>query len=72
MVSHTELLVAALIKHTEPYGPDNQGLKTLKALQAVIELHRPEEQDHKQYKKCWNCNLVYPCPTIQAIEKELE
>lgn len=42
------------------------------ALRAVVELHRPEEQDHKQYEKCWNCNLLYPCPTIQAIEKELK
>jgi hypothetical protein len=45
--------------------------RSLFALRAVVELHRPEEQDHKQYEKCWNCSLVYPCPTIQAIEKEL-
>ncbi len=44
----------------------------LNALRAVVELHRPEEQDHKQYEKCWNCNLLYPCPTIQAIEKEMK
>ena len=44
----------------------------LNALRAVLELHRPEEQDHKQYEKCWNCNLLYPCPTIQAIEKEMK
>jgi hypothetical protein len=43
----------------------------IRAFRAVVELHRPEEQDHKQYKKCWNCNLVYPCPTVQSIEKEL-
>lgn len=42
-----------------------------KALYEVVKLHRPEEQDHKEYEKCWNCNLLYPCPTIQAIEKEL-
>jgi len=42
-----------------------------KALRAVVELHRPEEQDHKQYEKCWNCSLVYPCPTIQAITRNL-
>jgi hypothetical protein len=40
-------------------------------LRAVVELHRPEAQEHGQYEKCWNCNLLYPCPTIQAIEKEL-
>ena len=42
-----------------------------KALRAVVELHKPEAQEHEQYEKCWNCNLVYPCPTINAIEKEL-
>ena len=40
-------------------------------LRAVVELHRPEAQEHGQYEKCWSCNLLYPCPTIQAIEKEL-
>ncbi len=46
--------------------------KQMKAIDVVMELHKPEEQDHKQYEKCWNCNLIYPCPTIQAIEKELK
>lgn len=41
------------------------------ALRAVAELHRPEGQEHEQYDKCWNCQLVYPCPTISAIEQEL-
>jgi hypothetical protein len=45
--------------------------KLVNALRAVVELHRPEAQEHGQYEKCWNCNLLYPCPTIQAIEKEL-
>ncbi len=45
--------------------------KVIKSLRAVVELHRPEKQDHKQYEKCWNCNLVYPCPTIQAITRNL-
>lgn len=42
-----------------------------RALRAIVELHRPEVQEHGQYEKCWNCNLLYPCPTIQVIEKEL-
>jgi hypothetical protein len=46
-------------------------IEAVKALRAVVELHRPEAQEHGQYEKCWNCNLLYPCPTIQAIEKEL-
>jgi len=32
----------------------------------------PEKQDHDEYEKCWNCGLIYPCPTIYAIEKELQ
>ena len=43
----------------------------ISVMRAVVELHRPETQEHGQYEKCWNCNLLYPCPTIQAIEKEL-
>ena len=45
--------------------------KLINVLRAVVELHRPEAQEHGQYEKCWNCNLLYPCPTIHAIEKEL-
>jgi hypothetical protein len=43
------------------------------ALRAVVELHKPII--HKKYKDqgffCDNCEYDYPCPTIQAIEKEL-
>ena len=47
------------------------------ALRAVVELHRPEKQIIKGFKNEYWCmadnnELVpYPCPTIQAIEKEL-
>jgi len=47
------------------------------ALLAVVELHKPdwrnqcshclEPNDHDELNK----NYLYPCPTIQAIEKEL-
>ena len=57
---------------------DNRGADGLQpmvdyrsALLTVVYLHKPEAQEHEQYEKCWNCNLVYPCPTISAIEKEL-
>jgi hypothetical protein len=36
------------------------------ALRAVIELHKDENG------WCLICNYPYPCPTIQAIEKELQ
>ena len=54
-----------------------------KALRAVVELHKPIEEDGKlwcKHETCYNhvefferddCTCDYPCPTIQAIEKEL-
>jgi hypothetical protein len=69
LMTHDELLAKLLISNeTKLYDTLTQWQKVL---YAVVELHRPEEQDHKQYKKCWNCNLVYPCPTIQAFWEEL-
>ena len=51
------------------------------ALRAVAELHKPYEwsDDNKTiYESCNYCSVIssaidipYPCPTIQAIEKEL-
>jgi hypothetical protein len=53
------------------------------ALRAVVELHKPKEEDGKlwcEHEVCYNhieflerddCDCSYPCPTIQAIEKEL-
>ena len=38
------------------------------ALRAVVELHKSETES----PKCSVCQERYPCPTIQAIEKELK
>jgi hypothetical protein len=67
-MTHNELL-AEIDERATYLGNEDS---VYQALRAVVELHKPEEQDHKQYEKCWNCNLLYPCPTIHAIEKELE
>ena len=51
----------------------------IKSLRSVVELHKPTEHNQGY---CHHCNEVtendnpfltveYPCPTIQAIEKEL-
>jgi hypothetical protein len=47
------------------------GLGSLVALRAVVELHKPEHSITGY--RCTHCTLevTYPCPTIQAIEKEL-
>ncbi len=46
------------------------------ALRAVVELHKPYQGYVEEEKVCQVCRsnkwaVVYPCPTIQAIEKEL-
>ena len=46
----------------------------IKALRAIVELHKPGlipdwVPTDNEYM-CW-CAHVYPCPTIQAIEKEI-
>ena len=49
-------------------------LASLNALRAVVELHREDfgtPGDDPLYT-CDYCKLAYPCPTIQAIEKELQ
>lgn len=54
------------------------GQKEWKALRAVVELHKPIHNPNfpDSDKWCWQCAegrgyAKYPCPTIQAIEKEL-
>ena len=53
------------------YAPDWQRW----ALRAVVELHKPEmsrfgNEDDSYSLQCIECYATYPCPTIQAIEKE--
>ena len=44
----------------------------IKALRAVVELHKPTpEAVFVSEIECKPCDSAYPCPTIQAIEKEL-
>jgi hypothetical protein len=40
------------------------------ALRAVVELHQPME-DSPYCEACCLSGFEYPCPTIQAIKKEL-
>ena len=47
------------------------------ALRAVVELHKPNwmkrcEACYEIVSHCDFINELYPCPTIQAIEKELK
>ena len=52
-------------------------LANTQALRAVVELHKPTGTTSLVCKHCDSFSnedayaIVYPCPTIQAIEKEL-
>ena len=65
---HDELL--AKLTPTLTYSP-NAGfgaIPILNAIRAVVEVHKPEGDKEQQ---CEHDKKIYPCPTIQAIEKEL-
>ena len=70
-MTYDELLAKINKGGTEAFESDSCGWL---ALSAVLELHKPIS--HKGYEDegffCDNCEYDYPCPTIQAIEKELE
>jgi hypothetical protein len=67
-MTHDELL-AEIDSYAYNYKPKS-------ALRAVVELHKP--QDITLPNGDWGANCTecdgweYPCPTIQAIEKELK
>ena len=56
---------------------NNQGIwiwANVKALRAVVELHKPyvsRNDEFNPWTVCDVCGDSYPCPTIQAIEREL-
>ena len=70
-MTHDELLDRIAQAGLEPHG-NVMPTHLVLALRAVVELHKP------QFDHCpccppvlCECAEVYPCPTIQAIEKEL-
>ena len=68
-MTHDELLAKL-----DDYG---FGVPPLNALRAVVELHKPNwmkrcEACYEIVSPCDFINELYPCPTIQAIEKELK
>jgi hypothetical protein len=71
-MTHDELL-ASVNKYCESITSGQVWTtdKFIKALRAVVELHKP--RDYKVGNWCVGCNAdyEYPCPTIQAIEEEL-
>lgn len=77
-MTHDELLVKINAGGAYAFEVDSYGWK---ALLAVVKLHSPcMGDDHDESPAlvgvpciCVSCDgLEYPCPTIQAIEKELK
>lgn len=69
-MTHDELLTK--ISQTARLAGRESETKYFNALRAVIELHKPY---HLSCSHCINIEggyMSYPCPTIQAIEKELQ
>ena len=70
-MTHDELL--KLILDSE-IRSNEVGQGGWQALRAVVELHKPRTESN-YCAKCRNAGgklVPYPCPTIQAIEKELK
>jgi hypothetical protein len=75
-MTHDELLARIKEKGsanfaTLKHNPDGQKniQDVFNALRAVVELHKPIIHALPD-ETCWACQDLYPCPTIQAIEKE--
>ena len=69
-MTHEELL--EILEHTAQDGMADEPI--LKALRAVVELHKPEVISGCGSDKCLHCKKDgerYPCETIRLIEKEL-
>ena len=85
-MTHEELLkkINIFLVATELQSVDEDfvGTKMLKAIRAVVELHKPMEASHipKPWFACKHCSgydaeniyVGYPCSTIQAIEEALK
>jgi len=72
LMKHSDLLSDIDSNHyRESRTPETPYL----ALRAVLELHKPQDitlPNGDWGNNCIECDgLFYPCPTIQAIEKEL-
>ena len=73
-MTHDELL-AEIDRYLVPTLAEseigNKAIGILKALRAVVELHKQDWISLTDSSGC-DCGDSYPCPTIQAIEKELK
>ena len=72
-MTHDKLLIKLLVMDANE-SEQTRLSKTTQALRVIVELHKPSPIPDwvptEDKLMCW-CAHVYPCPTIQAIEKEL-
>ena len=74
-MTHNELLIE--INRRLDVALYNGDAQSIHALRAVVELHKPESSRMPFCVECrgvWQGEIdvvLYPCPTIRAIEKEL-
>ncbi|CAB4222059.1 hypothetical protein UFOVP1648_15 [uncultured Caudovirales phage] len=66
-MTHNELL-AKLMVIDAGESEQTRLSKTTQALRTVVELHTAGNGESARCESCW---LGFPCPTIEAIEKEL-
>ena len=67
-MTHDELL--ANIDERTSYLGNTDGIYV--ALRAVVELHIADFGTPNEDILCDSCKVIYPCLTIQTIEKELK
>jgi hypothetical protein len=71
-MTHDELLIEINRRLDVAYY--NGDPQSMRALRAVVELHKPHDKYEGVCGGCWEEESGfsdYPCPTIQAIEEEL-
>jgi hypothetical protein len=76
-MTYDELLARINKVFDEPHiRPDFTPIQAVEALKAVIELHHPWTSSTgvwcRHCEDVFDASISYPCPTIQAIEKELK
>lgn len=75
-MTHDELIDIIEKHQNAQYEPHTKGVTAWDILQSVVELHKPYGSETKGFV-CEFCMdraapmWVYPCPTIQTIQKEL-
>jgi hypothetical protein len=69
-MTHDKLLVKLMVMDADE-SEQTRLSKTTQALRLIVELHTADFGTPQEDVVCDYCKSIYPCLTIQAIEKEL-